>query len=146
MTMNNTKSKQFRGDCYIIQLVSTRLSKNRSSHNALVSQKNNLCMGVADRLRILGCIKTLEAFTLISKLVWDTQSGLKKEKFSSNGEKLSNSRCSFLSFSHFASFFIVYFVPDILSNDIYKNKLFFYNPTVWFTFAASMPFSNFWCK
>ena len=42
MIFNNTKSKQFRVDCYIIQLVSTHLSKNRSSRNVLVSRKTIL--------------------------------------------------------------------------------------------------------
>ena len=83
---------------------------------------------------------------------WGSQSTLKKEKFGNNREILSKSDTSFLSFFNFTSVFIIYFVPDILSNVIYKNKIFFIIPQsdshldIFNFFTTSMSFSNVWCK
>ena len=136
MIFNNTKSKQFRVDCYIIQLVSTRLRKNWSSHKALVLRKKNLCirvaLWVADRLKILGCIKTLEDITIIAKLDWGTQSPLKK-KFSNNGEILSKSRYQFFELFQFYFIFHYLLCSRYFVRCYLQKQDFLYNPPIWFT-------------
>ena len=57
-----------------------------------------------------------------------------------------------MSFSNFTSFFMIYFVPDILTDVIYKNKIFFIIPKsdshldILNFLTTSMSFSNFRCK
>ena len=57
-----------------------------------------------------------------------------------------------MSFPNFTSFFIIYFVPDILSDVIYKKKMFFTIPQsdshldILNFLTTSMSFSNFRCK
>ena len=82
MTLNNTRSRHFtKGRCYIIQLVSTRLTKNRSSCNALVSRKTIFAYDVPHELPIhlksSGALNA-EDIAIISKLDWGTQSPFKK--------------------------------------------------------------------
>ena len=82
MTLNNTRSMHFtKGRCYIIQLVSTRLSKNRSSCNALVLRKTIFAYDVPHELPIdlksSGALNA-EDIAIISKLDRGTQSPFKK--------------------------------------------------------------------